>query len=59
MSVCQTGKVIYGSRLSALFALVQIQRQDDPQHREKRVYRCPVCRRWHLTSQERRQHAYV
>lgn len=39
----------YRDRLDALIALARIRRDG-----ERRIYRCPLCRGWHLTSQERR-----
>lgn len=46
-----TDKVRYRDELGAKIALANTQAKD---HGEKRVYRCPICRGWHLTSQEHR-----
>ena len=50
MSACVTRKVVYRDRAAALSALAKIERQDKEGHAEHRVYRCPHCRKWHLTS---------
>ncbi|MFI6560363.1 hypothetical protein [Streptomyces sp. NPDC050534] len=52
--LCPTGKFRYRDRIGALFALTGIDNAD-PKRREKRTYRCPACRGWHLTSQIKRQ----
>ncbi len=48
-------KLRYRDRVSALIASADLERDDDPKHPELRPYLCPVCRGWHLTSQERRE----
>lgn len=53
MARCGTGKVQYFARADAELALVGIDRTDPKRH-EQRVYHCPVCDGWHLTSQDRR-----
>jgi len=48
---CGNGKVGYHSRRRAQIA---VSRLEAASHREiipHRVYHCPFCRRWHLTSQ--------
>lgn len=52
MTKCR--KVRYRDRISAQLALATLQRQDKHDHTERRAYRCPRCRGWHLTSQRRR-----
>lgn len=46
-------KVRYRDRIAALLALAKLEHDDKPGHDERRAYRCPKCRGWHLTSQER------
>lgn len=41
----------YRDELGAKVALASAQARDKG---EKRAYRCPFCRGWHLTSQERK-----
>lgn len=50
---CITGKFRYRDRIAAQLALATID-DTDPKRREKRAYRCPLCRGWHLTSQAQR-----
>lgn len=50
---CTTGKHRYRDRIAALLALAGIDNLD-PKRRERRAYRCPVCRGWHLTSQTKK-----
>lgn len=52
MARCSTGKVQYFARVDAELALASIDRTN-PTRREQRVYHCPVCDGWHLTSQAR------
>ncbi|WP_186343712.1 hypothetical protein [Streptomyces sp. CFMR 7] len=47
MKTCLTGKRRYRNRLDARIALANTRRRD---HGEKRVYQCPGCHGWHLTS---------
>lgn len=47
----RSGKVRYRDRRQAVDALQVIQAQRPDGHHECRVYRCPHCRGWHLTSQ--------
>lgn len=49
----QTGKARYRDRIAALLALTSIDNAD-PNRRERRAYKCPLCRGWHLTSQKQR-----
>lgn len=53
---CRSGKVTYFSIDDAELVLASIDRTD-PKRQESRVYRCPLCAGWHLTSQERRSRA--
>lgn len=48
-AACPTGKLRYRDQIGAKFALARID-DADPKRREKRAYRCPSCRGWHLTS---------
>jgi len=58
VSVCV--KVTYPTEKSAKTALVGIiisnnrghPHRSEP-HRERRAYRCPLCHRWHLTSERK------
>ncbi|WP_146089005.1 hypothetical protein [Nocardia cyriacigeorgica] len=50
---CRSGKLTYFSFDDADLALAGMDR-NDPRRREQRVYLCPICRGWHLTSQELR-----
>ena len=47
---CRTGKVVYPDRAEAQAALTSARRAKGSRRREKRVYPCPVCKRFHLTS---------
>lgn len=52
---CRTGKARFRSRLDALLALMNTGRNDSRRPKDEcRVYRCPECSGWHLTSQGRR-----
>ncbi len=44
-------KVRFRTELDAKIALAAVLRRDKG---EKRIYRCPRCKGWHLTSQEKR-----
>lgn len=49
---CATGKHRFHDKIAALLALANVQHADKT-HRpkiEKRAYRCPTCKGWHLTS---------
>ena len=48
-----TGKVRYPDQVSAKLGLAKIRAEDDPLRpaTERRVYRCPLCGGFHLTSQ--------
>ena len=50
-------KVRYRDKGSALLALDTVQRKfdDEDVKVEKRAYRCPLCKGWHLTSTEKRR----
>lgn len=47
---CSSGKLGYFVREDAELALAGID-QHQPRRRERRVYQCPICGGWHLTSQ--------
>lgn len=52
--VCPTGKKWYANRPAAPSALTRCRscaRRGDHQRGERRIYKCPRCRGWHLTSQ--------
>lgn len=53
---CPSGKTRYRDRIGALLALASTQRRDGSRRpkTEKRAYRCPDCRGWHLTSKGKR-----
>ncbi|MFF2383686.1 hypothetical protein [Streptomyces sp. NPDC058108] len=51
---CPTGKRRYRDRIGAQFALAEAVNRDTERRREKRAYRCPACRGWHLTSKPKR-----
>ena len=45
----------FKDKLSAMFALSQARRQTAHGNRqEKRIYHCPICNKWHLTSQSKK-----
>lgn len=46
----------FRTRVDALLAIATIGRKDNPGRpkTERRAYRCPDCRGWHLTSQGRK-----
>lgn len=50
-------KTRYRDRIAAINVLAMIQRTDGPGRPklERRAYRCPNCRAWHLTSQRRKR----
>ena len=47
-----TEKRRFRTRLDAMMALAWTQRRDTG---ERRLYRCPICKGWHLTSQAKRK----
>ena len=49
-------KKAYRKKINALLALVscQIKAKEDFKRREKRVYKCPHCSKWHLTSKDQK-----
>lgn len=53
---CGSGKLKYFSFADADIALAGID-ASNPNRREQRVYPCPLCQGWHLTSQDRRGRA--
>ena len=50
VSACKTGKVRYRDELGAKIALSNTQRKTAGRRAERRVYKCPYCAGWHLTS---------
>lgn len=54
---CPCGKVRYRDRIAAQLALATIGRVDSSRRpkSERRPYRCPLCKGWHLTSEVRRR----
>lgn len=46
-----SGKVRYYDRLAAMIALAGARNCRSSRRCERRYYRCPLCRGWHLTSQ--------
>lgn len=50
----KTGKQRYYDQLEAMIALQSTFQTDKGKRQERRFYRCPFCRGWHLTSQELR-----
>jgi hypothetical protein len=52
VSTCKTGKRGYKDEIAAKLTLAKVQYQDKPGHNERRVYKCNMCHRYHLTSQE-------
>ncbi|OXR40740.1 hypothetical protein B7C42_07164 [Nocardia cerradoensis] len=50
VSHCESGKRTYFSEGDAELSLVHLS-HSTPRRREHRVYFCPLCRGWHLTSQ--------
>ncbi len=49
--LCPTRKAAYRKKLWALMAVARIQRESDRPVVPIRVYQCPYCQKWHLTSQ--------
>jgi len=45
-----TTKIRYPDQLAARLALATLQREDDPEHQERKVYKCEWCGGWHLSS---------
>ncbi|CAM2852393.1 hypothetical protein [Skermania piniformis] len=50
IAACTTGKLAYADRDTAEATLASMDRRDQ-RRREQRVYKCPFCGGWHLTSQ--------
>ncbi|MFI7190647.1 hypothetical protein ACIBQ0_13010 [Nocardia nova] len=53
VSHCESGKRTYFDHEDAELALAHVS-HEKPHRREQRTYLCPLCRGWHLTSQERK-----
>jgi hypothetical protein len=51
--VAACSKIRYRDRIGALLALSRTDNARRPKT-EQRAYRCPFCRGWHLTSQQKR-----
>jgi hypothetical protein len=50
---CRTGKRKFPDRAAAKRALTYIRQSNDKRAKTPgRAYECPMCRNWHLTSQE-------
>lgn len=47
---CKSGKLRFVSEKAATEALDLALRSKDPKRMEERVYPCPLCKGWHLTS---------
>lgn len=50
---CKTGKKCWSSESAAYLKLLDVQeqrRREGDERMETRVYLCPYCRKWHLTS---------
>lgn len=43
-------KIKYPTQKLALMALDRIRHKKKSNHNEKRIYQCPICAHWHLTS---------
>ena len=43
-------KIRYRTKLDAKLARASTQRSRNPRREERRYYRCPACKGWHLTS---------
>lgn len=56
VSRCKSGKTRYRDEIGAKLALARIQHKDSSGRakQERRVYLCPLCRGWHLTSKKAR-----
>lgn len=54
---CPTGKWRYRDQIAAKLALADIGRVDSSRRpkSERRPYRCPLCKGWHLTAEPRRR----
>lgn len=50
--MCPTGKICYKTKIDAQFALYECTRNKmhSNNRNEKRVYFCPLCKQFHLTS---------
>jgi hypothetical protein len=56
VGLCVNGKKCYKTKVDAEFALYKCQSSKrDNTHKEKRVYFCPTCKYFHLTSQEKKK----
>lgn len=51
--MCPTGKICYKTKIDAQFALYECtaNKKHSNNRNEKRVYFCPLCKQFHLTSQ--------
>jgi hypothetical protein len=57
---CITGKVRYRDKLGAMLGIASVDRKagkGDARRDETRIYRCPHCNGYHLTSQTKRRSA--
>lgn len=63
MDECSSGKVMYKERIEALLCIVKYELKDDGHPRPIRVYECPLCGTFHVTSKklagEKRKEAQI
>ena len=53
MTHCQeTDKIRYRDRIAAMMGLASCRHNPHGKRQEQRIYRCPFCHGFHLTSQE-------
>lgn len=51
---CPSRKIGYRDKIAAQMALASTGASSSSRRDEKRIYRCPDCSAWHMTSQGRR-----
>ncbi len=49
---CPSGKIMYKEKVEALLCIVKYELRDDGHPRPVRVYECPLCGHFHVTSQK-------
>ncbi len=52
---CPSGKVRYRTEVDAMLALMSTTSSNKAKRQETRQYRCPSCKGWHLTSEQKRR----
>lgn len=52
MKLCTTGKTYYQDKPSAQYALNHIAKQSHKKKYPHRLYRCVICKRYHLSSKD-------